>query len=333
MWRRPLTWVATAIIVVILLVSGFFGRIHLLSLREDAAASRLFALGAKCRDYQLKTKVDRGPWQQWLEGRHVWIEIDEAEDVKAVLAEARSFRVLRALNLSNSQLSAEDFDVISKLSRVELLSLQGTNVSSPDIARLGQMPCLETLDLQFTPIDDKCLISLGNFKRLGILSLLYTDLTEKAVKDWSYRHPHVEVTWRPNEFANTALMEELTAHNISMKVVRPEGISSYPDWDLNLEEEPAAEAWPLLEQLQNVRSVTTWASFGDKDISRLLKWRSLRKVDLTLASVTPSGVLLLKDLPLLERVDLTTEYVASWTDEDWAELKLRFPRVEFHTED
>ncbi len=113
-----------------------------------------------------------------------------------------SLHGLRALNLTESNISDEGVKMLCEIQSLESLVLSYTSVSDPGLRNLPLLIDLRELDLSLTMITDAGLKNLGSMKRLeelrlsatgisddcieflsGLSNLLYLDLSETAVSE------------------------------------------------------------------------------------------------------------------------------------------------------
>ena len=195
-WRGVLVVCATILVGLILTVA--YG-----SLRQQRIVTRLRSLGADviCTSENFNTLVEwpfppAGPtWQLrlwepkgiygWLPS---WIDLAYVDSVTTIrlrnatisrqtMAELGILPGLESLDLSKSQLSIEDFDLLQNRRAIKHLTLYGAHIDFAACERLAQFESLEELVLSESAVTDKNLGALSELPRLRRLWLDDTRIT------------------------------------------------------------------------------------------------------------------------------------------------------------
>lgn len=208
-----------------------------------------------------------------------------------------NLKELRDLDLSGANLTDGALEQLAKLPALRRLNLAGAEIGDEGIMHLSSSKALESLDLTRTKVTDAGLASLAGLAKLRVLTLAETQVQGSGLA----------------------------------------ALAACPLEELDLSECPlVAQQATSLGQFRSLRELSLGyrepVDFGDRELAIVAQLSKLEMLDLRAAKVTPQGLLLLTQLPKLERLGLT-DSVAKGGTAELARMPLKHLKVRFTSKD
>ena len=207
--RRFLRFSLRTMLVVVLVLSVWFGWMANLARRQRNAVRRATELGASMAfAFQLDERNgwirDPQPWAPgWLRNavgedyfrRIVIVNFDEGSDpTDGDLALLENFPDLRQLTLFNRRKITDDgLRFIAPLRKLRVLTLDGTQVRGPGLRHISDLENLELLTLRDTDVTDAGLKHLVALKRLKRILLGGTNVTKNGIAELQAALPNCQI--------------------------------------------------------------------------------------------------------------------------------------------
>ena len=252
----------------------------------------------------------------------VALNLCETRVTDAGMVHLTNLKNLERLDLGRTGVGDKGLEFIARIPSLKKLSLFDTRVSDAGIGQLAHLANLETLSLYGTDVTDAGVVKLKPLHRLRSLSLEGALATEDVLKEFDAK----------NGLMISGLRTKADLQNLDdpadVAALREAGLIVVTDHLRNVTEikatmirwpGPPSDWLPRLKRLHSLAVLELPRTTTDHDLARVCKLKTLKRLNVDLASITDAGTKNIGNLTELEELDLSE--CVQLTDATAARLK------------